>query len=137
MVDILFFRCPLKVLVQVLATVIEGGAVCDTPAIPFFQGFKRPSSRIVTVKETADAPVTVQIPQRLFHVGDRVQYKVVAPFAYAERNSGKEVHKSLVHAASVSAGGFRPYQRHILRRHATLEMAAADFITARHIGETD
>ena len=104
MVDILFFHCPLQVLVQVLATVIESGAVCDTPAIPFFQGFKRPSSRIVTVKETADAPVTVQIPQRLLHVGDRVQYKVVAPSPMpsvtAER---KSINPSYTQQASVPA----------------------------------
>ena len=88
MIVFLFFRCPLQVLIQVLATVIEGGTVGDTRPIPFGKSVKRPPSGFVTVKEASDAPVAVQQFRRLLHVGDRVQNKAVSVTGYAKRHSG-------------------------------------------------
>ena len=73
---------------------------------------------------------------RLFHVGGGVQYKAVARFQ-SERGSGKKVHESLKHAAHVSGGILRFYRRHVFGRYASLEEAAADLITTRHVRKTD
>ena len=70
MVVFLFFRCQLQVLVQVLATVIEGGTVGDTFPVSHGKCGKRPPSGFVPVALAADAPVSVQQSRRLLHVGD-------------------------------------------------------------------
>ena len=88
------------------------------------------------VEITVYAPVTVQMLHCLFHVGNGVQHKVVARFQ-SERDSGKEVHEALKDATHVSRRAFRLDQRHILRRHASFEETAADFISTRHIRKTD
>ena len=90
MIVFLFFRCPLQVLIQVLATVIEGGTVGDTRPIPFGKSVKRPPSGFVTVKEASDAPVAVQQFRRLLHVGDRVQNKAVSVTLFAF-DKGEEI----------------------------------------------
>ena len=123
-------------LVQVLATVIEGGTVADTFPIVSFQRFQRPPSGFITVKITVYAPVTAQIPHRLFHVGNRVQHKTVTRFQ-SERGGGKEIYEALKYAAQVSRRAFRLDRRHILRRHASFEETAADFISTSHIREAD
>ena len=137
MIVFLFFRCPLQVLIQVLATVIEGGTVGDTRPIPFGKSVKRPPSGFVTVKEASDAPVAVQQFRRLLHVGDRVQNKAVSVTGYAKRHSGEKVHEALKHEALVSRDFLRPCQRHIFWRDAPLEKSASDFISTCHIQETD
>ena len=84
--------------------------VTGTSAIAFAKNVKRPPSGFVTVKETVDASVSVQMLHRLFHVGNGVQHKTVAIADYAECGSGKEIHKSLEHAAHVGSGIFQLYQ---------------------------
>ena len=110
MVVFLFFRCLLQVLVQVLATVIEGGTVGDTLPISLGECGKRSPSGFVTVEETADAPVALQHPRRLLHVGDRVQHKTVSVTGYAKRHSGEKVHEALEHEVLVSRDVIRLYQ---------------------------
>ena len=73
---------------------------------------------------------------RLFNVGNRVQHKAVARFQ-SDRDGGKKVHEALKDAAHVRQRAFCLDQRHILRRYASLEEAAADFIPARHIRKAD
>lgn len=131
------FRCQLQVLVQVLATVIEGGTVGDTLPVSPHKCGKRPPSGFVTVKETVDAPVAVQQSRRLLHVGDGVQHKAVSVTGYAKRHRRKEVHEALEHEAFVSRNFFSHYQRHIFWRDATLEISASDFIATCHVREAD
>jgi len=128
MIVFLFFRCPLQVLIQVLATVIEGGTVGDTRPIPFGKSVKRPPSGFVTVEEASDAPVAVQQSRRLLHVGDGVQHKAVSVTGYTKRHGGEKVHEALEHEALVSQDVIRLYQRYGLRRYAPLEKAASEFI---------
>lgn len=70
------------------------------------------------VEITVYAPVAVQIPHCLFHVGNRVQYEAVSLFQ-SERGSRKKVHEAFKNAAHVSRRAFRLDQRHIFRRHAS------------------
>ena len=126
----------MQILVQVLATVIESGTVTDTFPIMSFQRFQRAPSGCVMVEITVYAPVAVQMLHCLFHVGNRVQYEAVTLFQ-SERGSGKEVHESFKDAAQVSRRAFRLDRRHILRRHASFEEAAADLISTRYVRETD
>ena len=131
-----FFGCQLQILVQVLATVIESGTVIDTFSIMSFQRFQRAPSGCVMVEITVYAPAAVQIPHCLFHVGNRVQYEALTLFQ-SERGSRKKVHEAFKNAAHVSRRAFRLDQRHIFRRHASFEEAAADLISTRHVRETD
>ena len=110
MVVFLFFRCQLQVLVQVLATVIEGGTVGDTFPVSHGKCGKRPPSGFVTVEEAADAPLSVQQSRRLLHVGDGVQHKTVSVTGYAKRHGGEKVHEALEHEALVSRDVIRLYQ---------------------------
>ena len=88
------------------------------------------------VEITVYAPVAVQIPHCLFHVGNRVQYEAVSLFQF-ERGSRKKVHEAFKNAAHVSRRAFHLDQRHIFRRHASFEETAADFISACHVRKTD
>ncbi len=91
----LFFRCQLQILVQVLATVIEGGTVADTfPVVVLVRAssVRRPASS--RSRKQSMRPYPSSNLRRLLHVGDGVQHKksalpVTNPSVTAERKSMK------------------------------------------------
>ena len=111
MVVFLFFRCQLQVLVQVLATVIEGGTVGDTFPVSHGKCGKRPPSGFVTVEEAADAT----------EFSTRQSALPVTPSVTAERKSMKPSNTrhssagmSFAFTSDTDFGGMQPLKYRLL-----------------------
>ena len=63
----------------------------------------------------------------------RDRHKTVSVTGYTKRHGREKVHESLEHEALVSRDVIRLYQGYRLRRYATREIAASDFIATCHV----
>ena len=80
---LVLFQTALQILVQVLASAVDAGAVRHPFAVTCAQGFQCPPPGFVVVKVAPHRSVAVQMPVRPRHIGHRVEDKVVLPAADA------------------------------------------------------